>query len=131
MYRAIQVKINVPNEIRDYPFYECRHSNSLINSTIYYVKQSHYENCPKKEYFSGDEYKTGFKTLRVKTAKYANLCLQFKDNPHYKSLGGQSGQQTPKSLFRAILWLQRNFVGLFLRANPLNPRCPDTEPRVD
>lgn len=36
--------------------------------------------------------------MRVKTAKYADLCLQMKDNPHYKALGGQSAQQVIKSV---------------------------------
>jgi hypothetical protein len=113
MYETTQVKINIHNEIRDYPFYECPQSNSLINSTIYYVKQSHYENCPQREYFSGDEYGTGFKTLPVKTAKYSSLCLQFKDNPHYKSLGGQSAQQTLKSVSEPFSGYKKNLSNFF------------------
>lgn len=78
MYGTIQVKINVPDEVRDYLVYQCRQSNSLLNSTIYHVKQKHFEDCPRSEFFTGDEFGTGFKLQRVKTAKYADLCLQMK-----------------------------------------------------
>ena len=54
MYATIQVRINVSDEIRDYLLYQCRQSNSLINSAIYHVKQAYYLVCPQKEYFLGD-----------------------------------------------------------------------------
>jgi hypothetical protein len=69
MYGTIQVKINVSSEVRSYLIYQCRQSNSLINSAIYHVKQSHFQDCPCSEFFVGDEYRTGFKLQRVKTAK--------------------------------------------------------------
>jgi hypothetical protein len=34
----------------------------------------------------------------VKTANYAELCSGIKDNPHYNALGGQTEQQTLKSV---------------------------------
>jgi putative transposase len=98
MYATKQVKINVPDEVRDFLIYLCRQSNSLTNSVIYYVKQAHFEDCPRSEFFSGDEYRSGFKLQRVKTAKYVDLCLDLKDNPHYKALGGSPAQQTIKTV---------------------------------
>jgi putative transposase len=98
MYGTLQVRLNVSDQVRDYLVYQCRQSNSLINSTIYHVKQSHYQTCPVGEFFMGDEYRCGFKLQRVKTAKYADLCAQMQDNPHYKALGGQAAQQTLKSV---------------------------------
>ncbi len=98
MYGTIQVKINGSSEVIDYLVYQCRQSNSLINSAIYHIKQSHYSDCPQKEFFIDDEFRSGFKLQRVKTATYADLCLQLRENPHYKTLGGQSAQQTVKSV---------------------------------
>jgi len=123
MYGTIQVKINACDEIRDYLVYQCRQSNSLINSTIYLIKQAHYDNCPQKEYFSGDEYRTGFKTQRVKTAKYAELCSQFKDNPHYKILGGQSAQQTLKSVSESFA-SYNEILSKFFKGEVTRPKMP-------
>lgn len=105
MYGTIPVKIEVTDQVRDYLVYQCRQSNSLINSTIYQVKQSHFEDCPRTGFFVGDEFRDGFKLQRVKTAKYADLCAQLKDNPHYKALGGQSAQQSIVGVhFHSGLW---------------------------
>jgi putative transposase len=98
MYGTIQVKLNVSEAVRDYLVYQCQQSNSLINSAIYHAKQAHFADCPRSEFFTEDQFRSGFKLRRVKTAKYANLCLELKDNPHYKALGGQSAQQTLKSV---------------------------------
>jgi putative transposase len=123
MYGTIQVRINVSDEIRDYLLYQCRQSNSLINSAIYHVKQAYYLVCPQKEYFLGDEYRIGFKTQRVKTAKYAELCLQFKDNPHYRALGGQSAQQTLKSVSEAFA-SYNEILSNFFKGEATRPQMP-------
>ncbi|XGW00877.1 MAG: RNA-guided endonuclease InsQ/TnpB family protein (plasmid) [Leptolyngbya sp. BL-A-14] len=102
MYGTIQVKLNVSEAVRDYLVYQCRQSNSLINSAIYHAKQAHFEQCPRSEFFTGDEFRSGFKLQRVKTAKYASLCAELQDNPHYKVLGGQAAQQSLKSVAEAF-----------------------------
>ena len=98
MYATIQVRINASDAVRDYLVYQCRQSNNLINSAIYHVKQAHFEDCPKGEFFSGDEFRAGFQLQRVKTANYIELCTFLKDNANYKALGGQPAQQTLKSV---------------------------------
>ncbi|MFM7577458.1 MAG: RNA-guided endonuclease InsQ/TnpB family protein, partial [Microcystaceae cyanobacterium] len=84
--------------MRDYLLYQCHRANDLINSAIYHVRQTHFDSCPRKEFFSGDEYRSVFQLRRVKTANYAELCSLFKENHHYKTLGGQLAQQTLKTV---------------------------------
>lgn len=96
MYGTIQVKFKGDDVARDYLIYQCQQSNSLANSTVYHVRQAHYENCPRTGYFRDDEYRSGFKLKSVKTANYAELCKVMKDNKHYQALGGQAAQQTLK-----------------------------------
>ncbi|MEB3249640.1 MAG: hypothetical protein VKK07_09880, partial [Merismopediaceae bacterium] len=98
MYATIQVRLNVADEVRDYLLYQCHQANNLSNSAIYYVRQTHFESCPRKEFFSGDEYRSVFQLRRVKTANYVELCSLFKENSHYKALGGQLAQQTLKTV---------------------------------
>jgi putative transposase len=76
MYGTIQVKLNIDDAARDYLVYQCRQSNSLTNSTIYQIKQAHFEDCPRTAYFQGDEYRSGFKLQRVRTANYAELTIK-------------------------------------------------------
>lgn len=123
MYGTIQVRYSGSEEIRDYLIYQCRQSNSLINSTIYYVKQAHFEDCPRGEFFSADEFRTGFKLGRVKTAKYAALCLDLKDNPHYKALGGQSAQQTLKSVAESFS-SYNGILANFFKGEATKPKMP-------
>jgi putative transposase len=123
MYGTIQVKINVSDEVRDYLIYQCRQSNSLINSAIYAVKQSHFEDCPKGEFFAGDEFRSGFKLQRVKTAKYAELCLNLKNNPHYKALGGQSAQQSLKSVAESFS-SYNGILANFFKGEAPKPKMP-------
>lgn len=123
MYATLQVKLNVAEEIRDYLVYQCQQSNNLVNSAIYYVKQTHFEDCPRGEFFSGDEFKTGFKLQRVKTAKYADLCLNLKDNLNYKALGGQSAQQTLKTVAESF----KSYNGIlsdFFKGDARRPKMP-------
>lgn len=123
MYGTIQVRINVSDEVKDYLVYQCRQSNSLTNSVIYYVKQAHFEECPRSEFFSGDEFRSGFKLQRVKTAGYADLCLQLKDNPHYKALGGQSAQQTLKSVAESFS-SYNGILANFFKGEANRPKMP-------
>lgn len=123
MYGTIPVRIKVADQVRDYLVYQCRQSNSLINSTIYQVKQSHFEDCPRTGFFVGDEFRDGFKLQRVKTAKYADLCAQLKDNPHYKALGGQSAQQTIKSVVESFNSYNK-LLSLFFKGEAERPSMP-------
>lgn len=123
MYGTIQVKINVSDAVQDYLAYQCRQSNSLINSAIYYAKQAHFEDCPRSELFSGDEFRAGFKLQRVKTANYVELCSKLKDNPHYKSLGGQSAQQTLKSVAESFA-SYNSILAKFFKGEASQPKMP-------
>jgi putative transposase len=124
MYGTIQVRLNVSEEIKDYLIYQCRQSNSLINSTIYQVKQAHFEDCSRGEFFSIDEFRTGFKLGKVKTAKYAALCLQLKENPHYKALGGQSAQQSLKSVAESFSSYNA-ILSSFFKGEADKPKMPN------
>lgn len=123
MYATIQVRINASDAVKDYLVYQCRQSNNLINSAIYHVKQSHFEDCPRGEFFSGDEFRTGFKLQRVKTAKYAELCTSLKDNPNYKALGGQSAQQTLKSVAESFS-SYNGILANFFKGEVRKPKMP-------
>lgn len=76
MYATIQVRLNVADEVRDYLLYQCHRANDLINSAIYHVRQTHFDSCPRREFFSGDEYRSVFQLRRVKTANYVELCRE-------------------------------------------------------
>lgn len=123
MYGTIQVKINVRCEVRDYLVYQCRQSNNLINSAIYYIKQAHYSDCPRGEFFAGDEFRSGFKLQRVKTANYAALCSQLKENPYYKALGGQSAQQTLKGVAESFT-SYNGILADFFAGEAARPKMP-------
>lgn len=115
MYGTIQVRLNVSDDVMAYLIHQCQHSNSLINSTLFEVRQSHFESCPRVEFFDANgQYRSEFKTKTVK-APYANLCSVMQDNPHYKALGGQCAQQTLKSVSESFTsfnqLLQRFFAG--------------------
>jgi putative transposase len=123
MYGTIQVKLNIDDAARDYLVYQCRQSNSLTNSTIYQIKQAHFEDCPRTEYFQGDEYRSGFKLQRVRTANYAELCLTMKDNPHYQALGGQAAQQTLKTVAESFK-SYNGLLGAFFKGEVDFPKMP-------
>jgi len=123
MYGTIQVKLNVSEVVRDYLVYQCRQSNSLVNSAIYHAKQAHFEQCPRGEFFTGDEFRSGFKLQRVKTAKYASLCLELQDNPHYKALGGQAAQQSLKSVAESFT-SYNGILANFFKGEAERPKMP-------
>ena len=98
MYGTIQVKLAVPDSVMAYLVYQCRQSNSLINSTLFHIRQAHFAECPRKTFFDGDGmFRTAFKLRPVK-ASYPTLCKELKNNPHYSLLGGQCAQQTLKGV---------------------------------
>ena len=98
MYGTIQVKLAIPDAVMAYLVHQCQQANSLINSGLFYIRQTHFNDCPRKTFF--DEYgmfRTAFK-LRTVKATYPDLWKAMKDNPHYSILGGQCAQQTLKSV---------------------------------
>jgi IS605 OrfB family transposase len=123
MYGTIPVKLNVSDEVRDYLIYQCKQSNSLINSAIYHAKQAHFEDCPRGEFFTGDEFRSGFKLQRVKTARYASLCAELQDNPHYKALGGQAAQQSLKSVAESFT-SYNGILSNFFKGEATKPTMP-------
>ena len=123
MYATIQVRLNVTDEVRDYLLYQCRQANNLINSAIYHVRQNHFDGCPRKEFFSGDEFRSGFKLQRIKTANYAELCSSFKENPHYKALGGQLAQQTLKMVSESFVSYNK-ILSNFFKGEVNRPSMP-------
>ena len=123
MYATIQVRIKVSDAVIDYLTYQCRQSNNLINSAIYHIKQAHFEDCPRGEYFKDDEFRSGFKLQRVKTARYLDLAAKFKDNFNYKSLGGQSAQQTLKSVAESFT-SYNGILANFFKGEATKPKMP-------
>ncbi|MBE9010570.1 transposase [Pseudanabaenaceae cyanobacterium LEGE 13415] len=124
MYGTIQVKLNVSDEVMAYLVHQCQHSNSLINSTVFEVRQSHFEECPRVEFFDANGfYRSEFKTKTVK-APYAQLCSVMKDNPHYKVLGGQCAQQTLKRVSESFASFNK-LLQLFFKGEVDKPRMPN------
>lgn len=123
LFGTIQVKLSVSTVVRDYLIHQCQQSNSLINCTIFQVRQGHFEFCERVEFFDKDGlYRSEFKTKLVK-ASYADLCKAMKDNPHYKALGGQCAQQAIKSVVESFT----SFNGLlkrFWQGEGPKPRMP-------
>ncbi|MER3478385.1 MAG: transposase, partial [Leptolyngbya sp. ERB_1_2] len=74
MHATKPIKLNVSDEVMAYLAHQCQHSNRLINSTLFEVRQSHFEDCPRVEFFDADGfYRSEFKTKTVR-APYAQLC---------------------------------------------------------
>jgi putative transposase len=102
VYATIQISLKVSDLLKDYFAHQCQHSNSLYNCAVYWVRQNHFDNCPRIEFFDNEgQYLSVFKTKSC-YASYSELCMVFKDNPHYKALGGQCAQQTLKSVSEAF-----------------------------
>ncbi|XWK91349.1 MAG: transposase [Phormidium sp.] len=109
--------------MKAYLIHQCQHSNSLINATLYEIRQSHFATCPRVELFDKDGiYRSEFKTKKVKAA-YAQLCLEMKANPHYKVLGGQCAQQTLKSIAESFSSFNQ-LLDLFFKGEVNKPKMP-------
>jgi putative transposase len=123
MYGTIQVRLNISDAVMTYLVHQCQHSNSLINSTLFEVRSSHFEDCPRVEFFDASGfYRSEFKTKTVK-APYAQLCSVMKDNLHYKVLGGQCAQQTLKSVSESFTSFNR-LLQLFFKGEVNKPKMP-------
>jgi len=123
MYGTIQVKINAIDVGMAYLTHQCQHSNSLINSALFKVRQEHFESCPRVEFFDCfGFYRSEFKTKTVKTS-YAELCRTMKENLHYKILGGQCAQQTLKSVVESFASFNK-LLPLFFQGEVNKPKIP-------
>jgi len=103
-YRTQKILLteNVDDEAYAYLLWCCAESNSLYNSVLFHVRQAHFEQCPRTQFFDKfDFFRSSFKRTKVQVS-YAQLCKEFKENNHYQNIGGQQGQQTIKSVVEAI-----------------------------
>jgi len=125
VYKTKQVSLKVPDLLMDYFVHQCEHSNSLYNCAVYWVRQKHFEQCPRVEFFDAEGfYRSAFKT-KTCYASYAELCTIFKDNPHYKALGGQCAQQTLKSVSEAFSSYSKLLPLWFNGELKAKPKMPD------
>ncbi len=98
-----------------YLVHQCQQANSLINSTLFHIRQAHFAECPRKTFFDDDGlFRTAFKLGAVRTS-YPELCKQMRQSLHYGLLGGQCAQQTLKSVAESFAsfnqLLKRSFGG--------------------
>ena len=103
-YRTQKILLTgkIQAEVEDYLLWQCHQANNLYNTTLWHIRQSHFEICPMYEYFDRlDCYRRKFLDRIVK-ASYTNLCKILKSNQHYQLIGGQQAQQCIKSVIEAI-----------------------------
>ncbi|MBR8828139.1 MAG: IS200/IS605 family accessory protein TnpB-related protein [Gomphosphaeria aponina SAG 52.96 = DSM 107014] len=103
-YRKQKILItgNVSDEAHNYLLWLCQEANNLYNSTLFYIRQAHFEQCARMTYFDkNDFYCQRFKLSKIQVC-YSQLCKTLKVNNHYQNLGGTPGQQTIKSVVEAI-----------------------------
>ena len=106
-----------------YLVHQCQHSNSLVNATLFKVRQTHFESCPRSTFFDRDEmFRSGFRLRTVKTS-YPELCKFMKDNFHYQVLGGQCAQQTLLGVVEAFASFNQ-LLRLFFKGEWTKPRMP-------
>ena len=123
MYNTMQVKLNLSDEAMAYLVHQCQHSNSLINASIFRLRQTHFESCPRRTFFDQDEmFRTGFQ-LRTVKASYPELCQVMKDNFHYLVLGGQCAQQTLLGVVESFASFNQ-LLRLFFKGEWTKPRMP-------
>ena len=93
---------NIDDESYNYLLWCCEQSNKLYNSTLFLVRQSHFDVCGRNQWFdSEDNYRSSMKMQKVKVS-YPTLCAELKASKHYQAIGGQQGQQTIKSVVEGI-----------------------------
>ena len=123
LYGTIQVKLAVPDAVKAYLVHQCQQANSLINQTIYTIKQAHFADCPRKTFFDEDGlFRTAFK-LRAVKASSPELCKQMKENAHYRILGGQCAQQALKGVAESFTSFNQ-LLKRFFRGEGTRPRMP-------
>lgn len=124
MFGTIQVRLSVSDSIRDYLTFQCQQSNNLINCVLFEIRQSHFETCEQTEFFDRQGmFRQGWKLKYVK-ASYLCLAKQFKDNPHYKALGGQCAQQRIMSVVSSFS-SYNGLLKLFWKGEIKRPNMPN------
>ncbi|BAY45415.1 transposase [Scytonema sp. HK-05] len=127
LYRTIPVKAKFNDEEKVFWVDQCEHANSLINSAIYHIRQTH---CSKLEqqgeafttYWRGDELCYGWKTYKCNIT-YPELDKVLKNNPHYKAMAAQSAQQTLKTVGESITSYNR-LVSAYYKGEVDRPSLP-------
>ncbi|AOY78655.1 zinc ribbon domain-containing protein [Moorena producens JHB] len=127
MYKTIPVKANFTDEEQAFWVFQCQQANSLTNCAIYYSKQKHYAWLEQQEeafttYWREDVLKYGWKTYKC-SIKYAELCKNLKNNPHYKAMAAQSAQQALKTVAESINSYNQ-LVGHYYSGEVDRPRLP-------
>lgn len=127
MYRTIPVRAKFNLEEQAFWTNQCEHANSLINSAIYYTRQTHYAKLEQAgnaftTYWRGDELRYGWKTYKCSTT-YPELDKALKDSPHYKALAAQAAQQTLKTVGESIT-SYNGLVNLYYRGDVDKPSLP-------
>ncbi|MBO3462877.1 RNA-guided endonuclease TnpB family protein [Aetokthonos hydrillicola Thurmond2011] len=127
MYRTIPVKAKFTEEEKAFWIDQCQHANSLTNSAIYYVRQTHYARLEQAEnafttYWRGDELRYGWKTSKCYTT-YPELDKALKDNPHYKALAAQAAQQTLTGVAESVA-SHNGLVELYYQGEVDRPSLP-------
>ncbi|AOX03646.1 transposase [Moorena producens PAL-8-15-08-1] len=106
MYKTIPLKANFTDEEQAFWVFQCQQANSLWNCAVYYSKEKHYSWLQQQEeaftiYWRGDNLRYGWKIYKC-GIKYAELCKNLKENPHYKAMAAQSAQQSLKTVAESI-----------------------------
>ncbi|AOY82835.1 transposase [Moorena producens JHB] len=125
MYKTIPVKASFSEEEKAFWLFQCENANSLGNCATYYAKQKHYswlEQQPEAytTFWRGDVLRYGWKTYKCRV-KYAELCKELKENPHYRAMAAQSAQQTLKSVAESITSYNK-LVGLYYKGEVDRPK---------
>lgn len=124
-YHTQQVKLNVDDATRDIIKTACEASNNLYNSVLYYVRQEFFGDDQNWVVVAGvDDAPTTRPKNKKMRASYSELCSIFKDNPHYKVLGGQPAQQTIKSVCEAVQADNALLTAFFKGESQQFPRRP-------
>ncbi len=124
MYGTIRIKLPLDDAIKAHLTYLCEHSNNLSNSTLYLIRQRHFESCPIRTYFDKDGFYRTSRQDRLVKVSYSELCKLMKEDYFYKVLGGQCAQQTLKSVVESL----KSYNGLlkgFWKGEVDRPRLPN------
>ncbi|NEO37086.1 MAG: transposase [Moorea sp. SIOASIH] len=125
MYKTVPLRANFTDEEQAFWVFQCMQANSLWNCAIYYSKQKHYtwlERQPEafSTYWQGDLLRYGWKTYKC-SIRYAELCKELKNHPHYKAMAAQSAQQTLKTVAESITSYNQ-LVSLYYKGNVDRPK---------
>mgnify|MGYP001791637078 FL=1 len=126
IFRTIPTRTIFSDEEKAYWTEQCKASNSLYNTALYTIKQTHYFKQLGDDnflyYWVGDDFRPGRKLSKVK-ASYPDLCSELKTESNYKIMSSQSAQQTIKTAVESINSFN-SLVGLFFKGEVDRPKLP-------